>query len=249
MEVLTELYTPHSAMETVTGRMILSWYTRFDLVVSLMAGSEPSLPREWFASAIDYCESQLSFDPSSLRWKTDECSARLSLVSREMSVLQARRARGEAEEEASASESARLAQELEELKADMDESLNDGAHGVQDFGYARPLREEDIVNPYVPGVLYHPPLVATPLLTCEWHSVVIMHALGMGQQDDQKAELARHAYAICQIFEAAGRWPSSGKGVLIPMQASLAVAAVLLPRDERHFMWVRARFALLETSG
>jgi len=243
-----ELYTPHSAMESVTGRMILSWYTRFDLVVSLMAGSEASLPREWFLSAIDFCKTQLSFDPTSVRWKTDECSARLRLVSREMSALHARRGEGETLEEAPASES-RLARELEDLKAEMDASLTDESHGVRDFSYARPTSENDIVNPYVPGVLYNPPLVATPLLTCEWHSVVIMHALGMGRQDEKRTELARHAYAICQIFEAAGRWPPSGKGVLIPMQSALTVAALVLPRDERHFMWVRARFALIETTG
>ena len=63
------------------------------------------------------------------------------------------------------------------------------------------------------------------------------------------AGLAKRAYKICQMFEQLEMWPASPPGCLIISQSKLAMATLFLPRDQRHHMWIRRKFALIETMG
>ncbi len=216
-----------------------------------MGGFETALSQEWFSSFVDHCAEQLGNDPDNLGWKLEECAARLRLISAEMSVLFGKRAKGEIVGDAFAAEHERIAVELKQWKDGLDPDLTDPTYAVQDFSYGRPLEAGDIVNPFQPGALYGHPLFQTTVLTCEWHAAVITHQCqaGMGMPEEPPAELMAHAYAICQIFEAAELWPASPPGCLVIIQACLAMAALFLPRDDRHHMWVRRKFALLEAMG
>jgi hypothetical protein len=249
MELLVQLYTPDTATDSVTSRMLLSWYTRYDVFVSLMGGIETALPAEWFSALLNYGREQLALEPDSITWKADESSSRLRLISRKISVLFAKAAKGDLTDESFAQEHGRLGKELEEWKATLDPALTDETMLVRDFTYGRPLKEDDIVNPFEPGVLYQLPLFMTTISTCSWHSIVIMHALGRKPQGEEAARLSVHAYAICRIFETIEHWPFTPPGTLIAIHASLAIAALFLPRDDRHHMWMRRKFASLETSG
>ncbi len=250
LEVLTQLFTPESAMQTPTSRMVLSWYTRFDISVALMGGFETSLPRDWFSSFTDYCQEQVALDPDNLGWKFEECRARLRSISAEMSILFGRSARGDIADEAFAAEHERLSNELKGWKENLDPVLTDITHTVKDFNAGQPSDPSDKANPFPPAALFDHPLFPTSVLTCEWHSIMIMHQCQAGMpMAEEPAELATHAYAICQIFEAAELWPASPPGSLVIIQACLAIAALFLPGDDRHHTWVRRKFALLETMG
>jgi len=259
-EVLTQLFTPQTVMQTPTGRMVLSWYARFDVFVGLMGGFETALPRDWFCAFADYYHEQASHDSSNIGWKIEECSARLRLISMEMSLLFGGVVKGEITRGDFASEHERLSKELREWKEGWDPALTDPSRAVKDFGSSGRARDaNDIVDPFQEGVLWEHPLFPTTVLTCEWHSIVIMHECqaNLGSQESAAeqqhqqppAALSTHAYAICQIFEAVELWPSSPPGCLITIQACLAIAALFLPRDDRHHMWIRRKFALLEAMG
>lgn len=62
-------------------------------------------------------------------------------------------------------------------------------------------------------------------------------------------ELQQIAYKTCQLFEALENWPGSPPGTVIASQASLGIACLFLPRDNRHAMWARRKFALIESHG
>ncbi|OIW32400.1 hypothetical protein CONLIGDRAFT_267885 [Coniochaeta ligniaria NRRL 30616] len=251
-EVINELFTPLSAMQTSTSRTILTWYVRFDIFVGIMGNFETALPREWFSTAVDFYLAQADSEPDNVMWKTEERSARLRLISMEMSILYGKGARGALAGDHYLAEHRRLSQELQNWKDSWDPAMTDPALLVTDFSANELLTSDDAVRSFTPGILYHPPLFASTLLTCEWRSIVIMHgsqAIMDVNAESQLAMLGEHAYAICQIFETVERWPSTPKGSLISIHACLAIATLFLPRDPKHHSWIRRKFALLESMG
>ncbi|EFW99042.1 c6 zinc finger domain containing protein [Grosmannia clavigera kw1407] len=325
LEVLTQLFTPETAMSSPTSRAILHWYARFDVFVGLRGGFETALPRAWFAVPTDFYKAQGTSEPDNLGWKMEEWSAKLRLISWEMSVLVARRNGREKQDQlqeaevqqqkmAFFQEHMRILGALHEWKAGLDVILRDAAENgektdqkgqpgqhtllVTDFQHAQPLGEDDIINPYQVGLLFYPPLFAGTLMTCEWQSIVLMHEMqaaqmataaggnpggglsglaeegladgaeGLAEDNSSRsssssrvaidsgeqpaaalARLAQLAFGACQIFETVERWPASPPGVVIALQASVAIAALFLPRDSRHRMWIRRKFALIESMG
>ncbi|CAK7199985.1 hypothetical protein SEUCBS139899_002673 [Sporothrix eucalyptigena] len=395
LEMLTEIYTPETSARTPTSRMVVHWYSRFDVFVGIMGGFETALSRDWFTTIVAHYQASLASEPTSLVYKVEECSARLRLISLEMSMLYARAKEDDGEalttagggglsafpsfapDEAFMREHARILGALHEWKHSLDAIVQvDGKPDqmdtgepefnhhpllVTDFSHAKPVSEDDIVDPYQPGVLYCEPLFAVTIMTCEWQSIIVMHEMqaaqlamaamgatpqptggasplpqgmslppgmslpegmtlpegmslppgmslpegmtlpdgmllpeGMtadaamaavtgaspenlaamkaaaanlspggataaaGGPEEQAisaqmsaglAGLAKRAYAICQIFETLEMWPASPPGCLIISQAMIAMAALFLPRDARHHMWIRRKFALIETMG
>lgn len=249
LEIITHIFDPVTAMDSVVGRMCLNWYSRYDNYVAIMGGFPTGLKREWFEATMQYCQvREAANQPDQLRWSIDHRSARLRLITFDMSMLYA----GRLAPEAFVREHTRLIHELDEWKRGWNPALTDPAYLVADLSHhARPLGPADIVDPYKPGMLFHPPLFTTTLITAEWHSIVIMH-LSQAAKTPPTPLLVKcreHAYAACQYFEAVERWPDSPPGALVSLQPCISIAALFLPHDNRHQMWLRRKFALLDTLG
>ncbi|KAK0629883.1 hypothetical protein B0T17DRAFT_202301 [Bombardia bombarda] len=251
LEVLTQLYTPSSVMQSPISRMMLTWYARFDVFVGIMGSFETSLPQEWFSACVEYYESRAVAEPAKLGWKIEAVSARLRLISMEMSLLFGKGARQELTEDEYVTEHQRLSDALDNWKDSWDPALEDPSYLVTDFPAESVLDPNDIVNPFTPGVLFRPPLFASTILSCEWHSIALMHQSQTVSEasGDAQAALMEHAYAICRICETVEFWPQSPGGSLIILHPCLAIAALFVPRDARHHMWIRRKFALLEVMG
>lgn len=254
-EIMRKLFSPTTAMHTSLGRMMVSWYTRFDVSVAVMGGFPTTLTHEWFTGYVDYCESQIianADDPKArLYWKVDKENARLRLISRDMSMLYARGSRGQISPKDFEEEHTRILQVVRDWRANWDHEIVNPALLVKDFSYG-PLRNDaDIVDPYTPGILYNEPLFCTTKLVIAWLAVIIMHLCQSPTTDRTKlyAELAQHSYEVCASFELISRWPESPSGSLISAQATLAISALFLPKDKRHSIWFRRRFAHIETMG
>jgi len=250
-EVFTKLFTPQTVMQTPIGRVALMWYARFDVFIGIMGSFKTSLGRAWFAAPVEYYESRAAAEPHNLGWKIEACSARLRLLSQEMSHLFAQGAKQEITEEEYIAEHRRLSTLWDEWKNSWDPALKDPACLVNDFPGSPTPDPDDIVNPFAPGVLFRHPLFASTLMTCEYHSITLMHASqnAMRLTDEDRARLMEHAYAICQICETVEFWPHSPAGSLIVLQSCLAIAALYVRRDPKHHMWIRRKFALLESIG
>jgi hypothetical protein len=166
-------------------------------------------------------------------------------------MLYARGSRGQIDSQDFTKEHNRITKELQDWKSNWDAALSDPKYLVMDFSYEEDIDHDDIVNPYMPGLLYEQPLFTNTLISTEWTSIMIMH---LSQSSDIPAEqvfmeMAKHAYTICQYFETVEFWPLKPKGALIPLQPCISIAALFLPRDHRHQMWIRRKFALLDTMG
>src|SRR4051812_41843137 len=94
-ELLIQLYNPHSILETELGRIILSWYVRFDVSVGLMGGFDALLPCEWVTVLHDWCERQLAKDPTNLVWKYEHQIAKTRILGNNITTLFAKKVRGE----------------------------------------------------------------------------------------------------------------------------------------------------------
>ncbi|KAI1379278.1 hypothetical protein F4677DRAFT_326738 [Hypoxylon crocopeplum] len=250
-EILTRLFTPQTVMNAPASRILLTWYIRFDVFVGMMGGFETNLPREWFSNVVQICQEKVENDPQNVGMKTELHASALRLISRDMSILYARGGRGEISGQDFAAEHDHITNRLYEWRATLDPALTDPKFLVTDFRDKVPLDKDDIVDPYKPGYLYEFPLFSTTVLTAEWHSILVMHKSqeAFALQQEPSDELRRLAYAICEIFEAVQLWPSAPNGALVPIQACLAIAALFLPRDGRHHMWLRRKYALLESLG
>ncbi|KAH8804998.1 hypothetical protein F5884DRAFT_679658 [Xylogone sp. PMI_703] len=250
-EILTELYTPQTVMQTEMTRVILGWYMRFDVFAGLMGGFETVLSREWFSYAEDFYYQQGIRDPVNLNWKIEHCFAQVRLVAMDMSLLFARMGRGELSQDQFMAENEAIARRLADWQLKMDPALRDSRYLVTEFPNARPLDPNDIVDPYIPGTIYSGPLWMMNLCTIDWYSIDLMHRYqtALTLRTQPSAELGMKAYATCQLFEAIEYWPDSPKGTILACQASLGIACLFLPRDQKHSMWARRKLAAIECEG
>ncbi|KAF4994737.1 hypothetical protein FGRMN_5591 [Fusarium graminum] len=250
-EIITSIFTPQTVMQTPMGRMCLSWYARFDGFVAIMGGFPTDLPREWFQAMLDFYKTGMIENPEEVYWKINEWSARLRLITYDMSILFARGGRGQISQEDFVKEHDLINEQLLEWKEKRDPALQDPRYLVKDFPPPETLDPDDFVDPYTVGILYDFPLFDVTVLCAEWNSIMIMHkcqSSGM-RPDILFADLNRHAHRTCQYFETLEFWPSTPRGVLVLIQACIAIAALFCPQDARHHMWFRRKFALLETMG
>lgn len=253
LQILTTLFTPQTAMQSYVTRSLLTWYVRFDVFVGMLGGFETRLHRDWFSTSLQFFENQVAQEPSDLSSKVELYTAAMSLITVDMSLLFAKGGRGELTRPEFVAEHERLEERLKNWKAnlDRDEDMSNQDYLVRDFEHRVPLGDEDIVDPYAAKFLYKPPFFATTMLLCEWRSILVMHKTQapLALQQEPSAELQELAYDICQIFETVSRWPSSPNGALVILQSGLAIAMLFLPKDEKHKMWMRRKFADIEALG
>ncbi|KAG0649249.1 Transcriptional regulatory moc3 [Hyphodiscus hymeniophilus] len=242
-EILTELYTPQTIMQSQLSRVILGWYMRFDVFAGLMGGFETVLSREWFSNVCDYTEQQLIKEPANLSWTIDLAVGQLRLIAMDMSLVFAKIGKGEITFDQFMGENKAIETRLQEWKTKMDPALQDSRYLVTDFTGARPVGPEDIVDPYIPGRIYKGPLYVMNVCLIDWYSINLMHSYqtALTTRSPLPPELGRVAYETCQLYEAIEFYPGSPSGVILALQASLGIACLFLPRDERHAMFVEER--------
>jgi len=238
-------------MQTDMTRVILAWYMRFDVFAGLMAGFETVLSREWFSSAQEFFEQQASRDPANLKWKIERAFAQLRLVAMDMSGLFAKKGKGEISLEQFVVEHEKIGQRIKGYKSRMDPALQDPRFLITDFTGSRPPDPADIVNPYRPGTLYGGPLWVMNICTLDWYSIELMYMYqtALTMQMQPSAELGRKAFECCELFEAMEFSPQSPNGIILTCQASLGIACLFLPRDQKHSMWARRKLATIESHG
>lgn len=251
-EIITELFTPETILQSDLTRTILGWYARFDVFGGLMAGSEAVMSREWFSTVTEFMRQKIKEEPEALSWKMEEAVCTNRLIAMDMSILFSKMGKGEIELEEFVAENAKISRRLTDFQEKMDPALKDPKWLVKDFSDCRPYDPEtDIVNPYMKDTLYHGPIWATNQLMIDWYSVELMqkYQTALITQTQPTQELAMNAYASCQLFEAVEYWPHSPKGSVLACQASLGISALFLPQDHQHWMWCRRKLAVIESQG
>ena len=238
-------------MQSDMDRVIFDWYSRFDLFAGFLAGSETVLNRTWFVSYHQHYLNEVQQHPNDVVVKMDEAIANYRLLAMELMILFANREKGGVGEDDFLRAIASLMLRFQAWRDEMDPSLTDSANFVTDFTGARRPDSDDIVDPYAPGVLFGGQLWRMNYAVMGWCSTDIMLKQQTAKMTGTAppAELTDVAHDICQQFEAIEYWPGSPPGSLVSAQSPLGIAVLVLPKDERHTMWFRKKFALVESKG
>ncbi|KFZ06664.1 hypothetical protein V501_07196 [Pseudogymnoascus sp. VKM F-4519 (FW-2642)] len=250
--ILTSLLTPQTAMETDLNRVLLGWYARFDIFAGLIGGFKTVLSQEWFDVKLQFYSHKVQTEPDNILWKIDETSSKINIIAMEMSVLFAKISKGEISIEQFNFENEVIAKKIREFIPSMDPALHDSRYKVTDFTGARPLDPEDIVNPYEPGLIQEGVLWPINICKLDIYALDLMRLVQTAQIlqiQTKDEEVAIPAFQICQMFEAVEYWPRSPKGAILSCLASLGIAAIALPRDQRHMNWLRRKFTVVESNG
>jgi len=233
------------------SRVILGWYMRFDVFAGLVAGFATVLSREWFSYAQDFLQQQVIREPERLKWKIEVAVAQLRLIAMDMAIGLAKMGKGEISFDQFIAEHGAVGTRIREWKTKMDPALQDSRYLVTYFTGARPLEPDDIVNPYIPGTIYRGPLFVMNVCIIDWYSIGLMHSYqaALTLRRPLSPELGPKALETCQLYEALEFYPWSPRGTVVAMQASLAMACLFLPREDRYSMWARRKLATIEANG
>ena len=238
-------------MATEVRRMILCWYGRFDVFAGIMSGYGTVLSREWFYAYEQYYVGQWLQSPNDIDSHIEAAIASQGLIATDMTLLFSKLPRGEITVPNFMMENQIISERIRTWKKELDPLLNLSGYLITSFEGARPREPDDIVDPYIPGTVYKGPLWTVNFMLLAWYAVDLMHkyqtALMLQQQPP--AELVNLALEQCRLFEAIEYWPGSPPGSMLVAGASVAMASLFLPKDEKHSMWCRRKFAMIENMG
>ncbi|KAL8833000.1 MAG: hypothetical protein Q9170_004579 [Blastenia crenularia] len=249
--MLTELHTVESIMESEVQRKILTWYLRFDLYLGFMSGYQTVLGREWYAANEQFYVEQARQHPSDTPAQVEAAVAGHRLLAMDMALLFAKLPRGAISFPDFSSQNVLLAQRIRNWKQGLEPLLADDRYLVLSFDGAAQRDDNDIVDPYRPGGLFHGPLWAMNFLMMDWLGTNILHTYQTALILKQPVPpgLVDSALEVCRLFETVEYWPGTVPGSVLSGQAGLAMAALFLPKDERHTMWIRRKLAVVESQG
>ncbi|KAI9779235.1 MAG: hypothetical protein M1839_007487 [Geoglossum umbratile] len=251
-EILTELYDPRSVTQSLVHQVIFRWYSCFDTSTNLVDGGETVLGREWFSACQQYHLEQAERHQDDISHKIEEAIANLRLITTDMSTLFANRARGSICYSDFVGENDALARRISEWQSDIHPSLRDQVYAITSFRGAPRLNLDDIVDPYTSSFLFKGPTWPMNFVLLSWYALDLMYRYqsALALQRQLPAEAEHTALQTCQLFEAIEYYPDAPPGsTLTAAHASLAVASLFLPKDDRHITWARRKFARVEQLG
>ncbi|KAI9678307.1 MAG: hypothetical protein M1817_006253 [Caeruleum heppii] len=250
-EILTELYTPATVMQTQTQRVILDWYTRFDLIGGLVSGYETVLGRDWFLGCQQHYVDQTDREPDVVMHRIDEAIARHRTLAMEMTVLFSKKARGDVSHQTFLLENSLLQQRFRSWYEDMDPKITDPNCAITRLEGIEMLEAGDEGQPYTPGMLFEGPLWTMNFTFLSFYGTDLMHKFktALALQTQPSAELQQGALKVCRLFEAIEQCPTAPPGSIMEAQSALAIAALFIPKDETHLMWARRKFSVIERMG
>ncbi|KAI9799521.1 MAG: hypothetical protein M1833_004043 [Piccolia ochrophora] len=249
--LLRQLYNPATVMQTELTRAIMGWYSRFDVYAGLLGGYKSSLGREWFAACQEHYAEQSRQHPTIVSYRIEETIAKHRLLARDMGILFARRAAGELNEKEFNSGNEDISQQFRRFRLELHPRLTDPRHTVTSFEGVQTPCANDIVDPFQPGVLFKGPLWQMNFCFLDSYATDLMHRYqtALLHKMPPSEEVVELAYKACQLFEAVEFYPDKPAGALLAMQAAMSMATLFLPKDDRHVMWCRKKFAMIESLG
>ncbi|KAL4871832.1 hypothetical protein BDV12DRAFT_163190 [Aspergillus spectabilis] len=247
--LIRELLTPTSASSDEIHRHLFEWYARFDIVAGIVSGNEMVLGRDWYIAREEYDAREAASHPDDIEKQlalTSSINRRFGL---EMASLYAKLSRGIIEFEGFLAENEQLGRTLERIGAILSRFATE--YVIESYPNQQPLTEVDIVDPYVPGGLHYGPLWDVNFAWIDYYSTKAMFKFQflMATKQGSMEELMALSFEQVRLIETIQRWPDKEIGYTFGFKNSIGMASMFLPRDNRHLMWSRRVFALLEQNG
>lgn len=139
-QIITDLFTPQTIMQSETHRKIISWYIRFDLFAGMMSGGKTVLGREWFSACTEFYKRQARDKPNDFGALFEDMFATSRLIATDIALLLASRNTGEKSEEVFAREVQELHTQMEDFNHTLTTRFTDPACFVKTFPKAPSTR-------------------------------------------------------------------------------------------------------------
>ncbi|KAF1808433.1 hypothetical protein P152DRAFT_222206 [Eremomyces bilateralis CBS 781.70] len=249
-EIITELYTPETIMQTDTLRVIITWYIRFDLFAGLLSGNGSCLNTEWFDAYYNYYLQQMRDHPGDLKCLFEERFAFQKLLGAHMAIAFARKKNGTISDKEFDRITDDLNEKINNWDANLDPFLTDKTKMINDFSGAPPRDPSEIFDPYEPGYLHSGEFFPINFLRISMWSVQLVFARHIAEIHQKPLPPGIHQIALdtCKMFLAMQRCPQSPPGTVLGIQASFAVAVVVIQR-EPYVSWILRKMAEVEAMG
>lgn len=237
-------------MQDETRRRIIAWYIRFDLFAGMMSGSETSLGREWFASCQTHYSRQARDRPDDLGAQFEDYFSTSRLLATDVALLFANKVSGTISDDQFAATSQELMAQFASFEKQLEAAFTDPLNYVKVFPKAPPPSLDDITNFRDPWFLRTGEYFAMNFVLLDFWAIDLMFKFNMANvQGIKSTELLTIALKSCKMFEAIQYCDQGPPGAITGCQASLGIASLFLPKDEKHTSWCRRKFALIEQTG
>ncbi|PGH16616.1 hypothetical protein AJ80_05118 [Polytolypa hystricis UAMH7299] len=248
--MILELYTPESINQDPFHEHLFTWFTRFDVMVGLLAGQKTVLDREWYAVGQRVAIQDAANNPNDINKQVWAWSQQNRTFAMDMAELFAKATNNLIPLGQFASENQLLFDDLENLQKSMD-AMRDPRYLVTSYPNKQPLGPDDIVDPYFLEGFYDDPISEVNLCAADLIGgrLMLLHQTGKMMQQSYDQELQRLATEQCRIVETIARWPNSPKEYPLLLQNAIGIAALHVPRDDRYIMWCRQKLAFVEQQG
>ena len=250
-EMIKELHTPDSMVQTDFHRKMLTWYARFDIYAGLMAGNETILGKEWFYSHEQYTKVLAMNSPDDIGLRVEHLYAQNRVLGYEMAQLLAKVPKGELSIPDFMRENQLFLEKIADWKVQLESFCPSSEYLITDFSASPPLDAEDIVNPYIPGRIYKEPYFAVNymMIDCLAIESSYKYQCSLMLQQPLPPELFNLSLEQCQIIEAIELWAESPPGTILPAQASLGLLCLIFPREDKYINWCRKKLVKIEKLG
>ncbi|WPV27842.1 hypothetical protein CLAFUW7_07738 [Fulvia fulva] len=251
LQILTDLFTPQTIMQDETRRKIINWYIRFDLFAGMMSGGETALGRDWFAAAADFYTRQTRDRPHDLGARFEEYFATSRLLATDVALLFAAKTQDKISDEEFMGSIQHLSIAFAEFGRTIETAFTDPSCFVRDFPRASAPYQDDLFNYRDPNFLYAGELSTMNFVLLDHWAIELMfkYQVTMATGQARSPELTDLALKKGKMFEAIQYGEQSGVAAVLGCQASLGILALFLPKDQRHTMWCRKKFAGIEQLG
>ncbi|KAK5111695.1 hypothetical protein LTR62_004801 [Meristemomyces frigidus] len=251
-QILIDLFTPQTIMQDETRRRIIAWYIRFDLFAGMMAGSETKLDRSWFAACADFYALQARERPADIGAKFEGYFSTMRLLATDVTLLMAAKSKSGFDDNEFEDRISHLNLRFDAFRKTLSTAFEGPSCFVPDFPRAPvPDPSKEITNFRDPYFLYAGELFTMNYVLIDfWAIELTVHlSLSSARRLPPPPELFEIALKKCKMFEAIQYYDKGPPGAILGCQASLGIASLCLPRDQKHIDWCRQKFALIEQHG
>jgi hypothetical protein len=251
-QLLTELYTPESIMKHGTLQNILKWYIHFDVYVAIISGLPAIISRDWFEAQHKAYVQQTVDEPDNISIRYEERFAWVRLLGYDVTSLFSAKAQGTISGIDFERKSKFIQDEIDKFEEGIHPMLRDNSKRIMELS-DKPLQGSGaILEPYKPGLLYSGEIFPTNQLLLNFWGLRNMFGsrlsamTGVPRSEDSAKDLA---YRIARLIDAIDHYPESPAGALLGLRASLGMAVLFLPANEKEKLWSRRKLAQVENLG
>jgi len=251
-EIMMQLFTPETCMQSETHRKITAWYIRFDIMAGLMSGNETTLSREWHAAASDFHTQRARAKPDDLPVGIAAAFAVSRLLATDISLVFGKKAKGLMTDEEFMVVLGEMKQRLAETEHYFATAFSDRRVYVKDFPPpAEGEVENDVVDPRDPNFVLTGDMWTWNFVLLDFWGLSVMFKSQLAQIDPTVdiQEAIDAAHNVGKMYEALQLTSKDPKAVTLGAQASVGIAATAMPKDHKHIMWCRRKYAQIETCG